>query len=166
MHKMYLESFAAQRTYAPVEGMRIGQIEAIDDSGRILVGCFSNNQEPVEAQLTSSARDKLKNNSAIGKKVLLAFENNDPRLPIIVDTLYSLLDEVTEKDEGLTQGKPKAAVIDGQRITFDAREEIVLKCGDASITLTKAGKVLIKGAYVSSRSSGANRIKGGTVTIN
>jgi hypothetical protein len=34
------------------------------------------------------------------------------------------------------------------------------------LTLTHAGKVLIRGAYVLSRSSGVNRIKGGSVQIN
>ena len=48
---------------------------------------------------------------------------------------------------------------DGKRVTVSADQEIVLKCGDASITLTAAGKVLIRGAYLLSRSSGANRIK-------
>ena len=35
-----------------------------------------------------------------------------------------------------------------------------------NIMLTRAGKVLIRGAYLLSRSSGANRIKGGSVQIN
>jgi hypothetical protein len=47
-----------------------------------------------------------------------------------------------------------------------AKEQLVLRCGKASITLTKEGKVLIQGAYVSSRSSGVNRIKGGSVQLN
>ncbi|MEW5071937.1 hypothetical protein AB1P14_09365, partial [Pseudomonas aeruginosa] len=38
--------------------------------------------------------------------------------------------------------------------------------GKASITLTRAGKVIIRGAYLSSRSTGVNRIKGGSVQIN
>jgi hypothetical protein len=47
-----------------------------------------------------------------------------------------------------------------------AKEQLVLRCGKASITLTKAGKVLIRGEYVQSRSSGVNRIRGGSVQIN
>jgi len=46
------------------------------------------------------------------------------------------------------------------------KDQLVLRCGRASITLTAAGKVLIEGAYVSSRSTGVNRIKGGSVQIN
>ena len=42
----------------------------------------------------------------------------------------------------------------------------MLRCGDASITLTRAGKVLIKENYVLSRSRGCNKIKGAAVDIN
>lgn len=55
---------------------------------------------------------------------------------------------------------------DGERMIVSAKEQLVLRCGKASITLTKAGKVLIKGSYVLSRSSGVNRIKGGSVQLN
>ena len=47
-----------------------------------------------------------------------------------------------------------------------AKDRLVLRCGKASITLTRAGKVLIEGAYVLSRSTGVNRVKGGTVQLN
>ena len=51
-------------------------------------------------------------------------------------------------------------------MNITAEKEIVLKCGKASITLTKAGKVIIRGTYLLNRSSGVNRIKGGSVQIN
>ena len=47
-----------------------------------------------------------------------------------------------------------------------AEREIELRCGKSSLVLTRAGKVLIRGAYLLSRSSGVNRIKGGSVQIN
>jgi hypothetical protein len=58
------------------------------------------------------------------------------------------------------------AELDGERVVLSAEREISLKCGEASITLTAAGKILIRGTYVLTRSSGANRIKGATVEIN
>ena len=65
--------------------------------------------------------------------------------------------QVDESDE---------VTVDGQRITFNAREQIELRCGKASIILTRAGKIIIRGAYLLNRSSGVNRIKGGSVQIN
>jgi hypothetical protein len=59
-----------------------------------------------------------------------------------------------------------SAEVDDQRIVLTAEREIVLRCGEASVTLTRAGKVVIKGTYVLSRSSGYNKIKGAAVDIN
>jgi hypothetical protein len=49
---------------------------------------------------------------------------------------------------------------------MSATDQMVLRCGKASITLTKEGKVIIQGAYVSSHSAGVLRLKGGSVQIN
>lgn len=56
--------------------------------------------------------------------------------------------------------------VDGKRVVIEGQEEIVLSCGESSITLTKAGKILIRGKYLLSRSSGVNRILGGSVQVN
>jgi uncharacterized protein (DUF2345 family) len=56
--------------------------------------------------------------------------------------------------------------IDGKSVSFDAQEEIVLRCGNASITLSKNGKVVIRGAFVESHATGTNRIKGASVKVN
>jgi hypothetical protein len=55
---------------------------------------------------------------------------------------------------------------DGARMMIQAREQLVLRCGNASITMTKAGKIIIEGSYVVSQSKGLNRIRGGSVQIN
>jgi hypothetical protein len=56
--------------------------------------------------------------------------------------------------------------VDGERMVVTAKSELVLRCGKATITLTKEGKVLIEGTFVSSRSSGVQRIKGGAIQLN
>lgn len=58
------------------------------------------------------------------------------------------------------------AVLDGERLTLRADREIELSCGEASIVLTRAGKVILRGQYVLSHSAGVNKIKGGSVQIN
>jgi hypothetical protein len=58
------------------------------------------------------------------------------------------------------------ADIDGRRVKIIARDEIVLECGEASITLRRNGRIIIKGTYVETSSEGTNRIKGGQVRIN
>jgi hypothetical protein len=58
------------------------------------------------------------------------------------------------------------ADVDGRRVKIVARDEIVLECGNASITLRRNGRIIIKGTYVETSSEGTNRIKGGQVRIN
>ena len=153
---------------APVEGMCIGRVVRINESGLVLVDFTGNSSGPIVARTTSTSITKLcGTGNPTGRDVLLAFDNNDPRQPIIVDTMYSLIEEIADPaTTTLEAEKPLNATIDGKRISFDAENEIVLRCGKASITLTKAGKVLIKGDYVLSHSSGENRIRGGSISIN
>lgn len=99
--------------------------------------------------------------SHIGRQIVLMFEGADPSRPIVMGVL--------QQSEGWSLEKRPDQVkvdVDGDRMTVSAKEQLVLRCGAASITLTKAGKVLIKGSYVLSRSSGVNRIKGGSVQLN
>lgn len=111
--------------------------------------------EPVAARsIVPLSEDKL------GDEVLVAFEGGDPRLPYIIGSLW----QPEQPPEALHL--PIEAKVDGEQIVIEGKKEIVLKCGKASIILTRAGKVLIRGAYVLSRSSGVNRIKGGSVQIN
>ena len=97
----------------------------------------------------------------IGQSVLLVFEHGDPLRPVVIGVLRGAT--------GWPDGDKPAQVdvdVDGQRMIVSAKEQLVLRCGKASITLTKAGKVLIEGSYVLSRSTGVNRIKGGSVQLN
>ena len=102
--------------------------------------------------------------SQIGAQVVLMFENSDSRLPIIVGVLQQPIPFMP-----IAEAKPIQQVsvtADDDRFVVSAEREIVLRCGDASITLTRAGKVIIKGNYIVSRSTGYNKIKGAAVDIN
>jgi uncharacterized protein (DUF2345 family) len=58
------------------------------------------------------------------------------------------------------------ARLDGRRVTLEGKDEVTLKCGDASITLRRDGKVILRGAYIETKATGVNRIRGGSVKIN
>jgi len=166
--KVQTETMQIVEGLIPIEGTRIGRIVCIDKSGAVLVDFSGNNSGPIVARTTTSSRvETLRKGNPAGREVLLAFENNNPKLPIIIDTMYSLIEEIAEPATVIFEAdEPQEVTVDGKSITFEAANEIVLKCGKASITLTKAGKILIKGDYVLSHSSGENRIRGGSVSIN
>jgi hypothetical protein len=113
----------------------------------------------------------------LDRPVALLFADGDISKPIIVglihSPLYSLLDNVQEAraespvEEGeVAEAELKAAKVDGESVVIEGKKEVVLKCGDASITLTRSGKILIRGKYLLNRSSGVNRIMGGSVQVN
>jgi hypothetical protein len=133
----------------------------------LLVG-FNNEQIPLvafpgnpeETAITARSTAVLATDD-VGREVALLFEGGDPERPILIGPIRHPV-----KAKEILQENPATAEIDGERIVLSAKNEIVLKCGKASITLTKAGRVLIRGDYVLSRSSGVNRVKGGVVHIN
>ena len=98
----------------------------------------------------------------IGQEVLVVFEEGDVERPIIVGVI-----EPHALQEQPVEGQQAVRVeVDGERHVIEAEREIVLRCGDASITLTRAGKVIIRGSYILSRSTGYNKIKGAAIDIN
>ena len=92
----------------------------------------------------------------LGREAVLMFEDGDARRPIILGLIQT----------GAPGTPLVSAELDGDSLELSAERQIVLRCGEASITLTRAGKVLIRGKYVLSRSSGVNMIKGGIVHLN
>jgi Domain of unknown function (DUF6484) len=98
----------------------------------------------------------------IGSTVVVLFEHNDVRRPIVMGVVQDAgRDAAVHAD-----GDDVVVQRDDERLVLRAEREITLRCGDASITLTRAGKVIIKGRYVVSHSSGCNKIKGAAVEIN
>ena len=138
-------------------GVAIGELVAMTDEGRTPLVIV-----PGQAVSAVRARSVVDLHGAhIGRQVVLAFEDSDPRKPVVMGVL--------REDAGLpleARAGSVAVDADGERMLVTAKEQLVLRCGKASITLTKAGKVLIEGAYVSSRSSGVNRVKGGSIQLN
>jgi hypothetical protein len=72
-----------------------------------------------------------------------------------------------QANKALVLGKIISAQDPATKTTvLEARENLVLKCGKASITLGKNGKILIKGLKISSHAKESNKIKGGSISIN
>ena len=140
---------------SPIEGAIVGSFVGIDAEGSPLVEYEGQiGSTPMVARSTVSI-----DGSPTGTPVVLVFEGGRPERPIVVGLLRQA-----------AQTKPRSREVvgrlDGDTVRLTAEREIVLECGKASITLTRAGKVLIRGAHLLSRSSGVNRIKGGSVQVN
>jgi hypothetical protein len=142
----------------PIHGVIVGELLALADDGTVPLVRFEG--QPGDGALRARSTVDL-HGPHIGQAVVLMFEGGDPARPIVMG--------VVRGAAGWPLPSPPAEVevdADGQRMVISAKEQMVLRCGKASITLTKAGKVLIEGSYVLSRSTGVNRIKGGSVQLN
>jgi len=102
----------------------------------------------------------------VGSGVALAFEEGEPSRPIILGVLQPWATLPADPREPAPVTNSLAPDRNSETLLLTAAREIILSCGKASITLTSAGKLLLRGAYLLSHSSGANRIKGGSVQIN
>lgn len=134
----------------------VGVLVAFADAATPLVVCAGRGGPALAARTTIDLGAEH-----IGAELLLLFEGGDPARPIVIGRLRKAAGWPAK------QTPPQVDVdADGRRLTLSVKEQLVLRCGQASITLTAAGKVLIQGTYVSSRASGVNRIKGGSVQLN
>ena len=150
-------STKASQPATPV-GVVIGELVGMKNEGRTPLVTYS--EQPGPAALTARSVIDLFG-THIGRKVVLMFESGDASKPIVMGVL--------REGEGWPLAEQPGQVevdVDGQRLIVSAKEQLVFKCGKASITLTKAGKVLIQGSYVLTRSTGVNRVKGGSVQLN
>jgi hypothetical protein len=156
------------RAEEDIHGVRTGKIVAIDASGTVTVDFHGNRRGPLPAKITESVRERLEGcHAPQTAEVLLVFEAGDPLKPVIFDLLRQGLTPLEPASIETETGNPdREILIDAAAFDFSAKERIVLRCGKASITLTKAGKIIIRGAYLLNRSSGVNLIKGGSVRIN
>ena len=138
-------------------GHKVGWVVSCDAEGRLLVD-YPGNAGPVEARvLTALAPAALRQAIEQRQQVLLAFEGERPIV------LGVLIDDASTE---LEVAQPSEALVDGRRVVLEGKDEIALRCGASSITLTRNGRVVIRGTYVVAHSRGVHRIKGGSVQIN
>jgi hypothetical protein len=135
----------------------LGWIVECEPGAAPLVDFPGNPRGPTAARLLLAlAAPTLQAAAAARQPVALVFERGDPSLPLIT----GLVQPPTAPSPA-----PEAR-IDGKRVVITGEEVVELRCGEASITLDRSGKLVIRGAYVETRAKGTNRIKGGSVQIN
>ncbi len=134
-----------------IEGVVIGHLLGFDAGVPLVV--FPGN--PLETALRARSLAEL-TSAMVGAEVALLFEGGDPSRPLIVGRIVDP-----------ARKSPTATVIrDGELVQITAQERIELRCGKATIIMEKDGHITIRGTYVTSHASAANRVRGGSVNLN
>lgn len=179
-------SAAASPARPAASAVVVGRLMAGSTPLAPLVEFAGNRAGPLRARATV-ALDRAAVDRAVvtGQGATLVFEDGDPRLPIVTGLVQSSQATTPFQDllvssgsaprpaaapmtspTGLAGRLPLEARLDGERIVLEGKHEVVLKCGEASITLRRDGKMVLRGTYVETYARGVNRIKGGSVKIN
>jgi hypothetical protein len=167
---------ASEREWSP----RIGRLVAGSTPTSPIVDFDGNVDGPIPAQTTLTLNAAILDRAvASGQGAVIVFENGNRLRPILTGLIQaavppSPLQELLMAPRPLPTLTPAPAGeknvvearLDGHRVILEGKHEISLKCGDASITLRRDGKVIVRGAYVETHARGINRIKGGAVKIN
>lgn len=153
------ENGATKEAVGQSEAIFLAIVSAVDDLGRVWIHLGVPSTRPVLARTLRplAAKDR-------GRTAAVVLLQGDPEQPLVLGLVHE--PKVTLGPLEPSEVAAPQAIVDGDRLVLEAAREVVIRCGQASLTLTRAGKVLIRGAYVLSRSSGVNRIKGGSVQIN
>ncbi|MBZ9870523.1 DUF6484 domain-containing protein [Mesorhizobium sp. BR1-1-9] len=135
-----------------IDGVVIGIFLGFDDAASPLV-VFPGN--PEETALPARSLTAL-TSDMIGSEVALLFQEGDPAKPLIVGRVVEPARKIAAPQ----------IVRDGEGVRIIGEERIELRCGKATILMEKDGRIIIRGTYVTSHASAANRIRGGSIDLN
>jgi hypothetical protein len=144
---------SARRKDASVGSVVIGVLVGFDPAGVAEVDYPGNALGALPARSILPLSD-----AQAGREIVLLFEGGDPTRPVVMG--------IVQPPVATPPARRVRATVDGETLTITAEKEIVLRCGEASLILTREGKIQLRGTYLLSRSSGVNRIQGGSIELN
>ena len=103
--------------------------------------------------LVNPRRSGKAEHAPIEREVVLLVDPQQRQPPVLLGYLTPVV-------PGRHDESDIVARVDGRRIELDGRDEIVLRCGEASITLRRNGRIAIRGIDIETRAAGSNRIRG------
>lgn len=144
-------------------GIVTGTLVGRDEQGRPLVACSA-----------TAARTSIPVRSAVvlepdhvGREVVMICQSQEPPQLVVIGVLQPVGQEFALSPPVSAAAPPRVEMeVDGQRREIVAERELVFRCGKSSVTLSRDGKITIRGEEIVSRANGANRIQGGSIQLN
>jgi hypothetical protein len=140
-----------------IASLKRGILRSITKDGWLVVELQTRSKELLKCHwLENGERHSIR--LARGDDVLVAISPEPQERPCVLGRVGRYASS-HEQGEEKQDRNPESLVL-------KADQQIVLSCGDSTITLRHDGKVLITGVDVVSRAARTQRIKGGSVQIN
>ena len=140
-----------QQQMTEVPGVLVGRVTGVDDEGLPIVSTDRGERAVAGVVWMQTAPTWA---DCVGLRVAVAaFEGDERRLLVL----------------GLLDAPPAAAEAPSEvpeTLKVESRRELIIECGKSKIALRADGRIEIRGGHLISRSSGPNKIKGGSVHIN
>jgi hypothetical protein len=149
-----------------LEGARVGRLVSYS-AGLARIDYDGNRAGPLEARVAASLDEtRLVAAAREQQQAVLLFDGADPRRPILLALLHSATPHLDAALSAPLPAGQKVARVDGRRVEIEGAEEVVLRCGKASLTLRRDGRVELRGVNVVSQAAQVQKIRGGKVQIN
>ena len=136
-----------------------GHLEGIDDEGRLLFRPEGAELPRVPVTIGMSASDVVLLKAAQSFQRALVAQTAAAEFVLIGLLRERISTSAAKKGELEVR-------MDGETVQLSAEHQIELKCGKSSLILRRSGRVILKGTYVVTTSSGPVKIKGATVALN
>lgn len=163
---------AASAPCQKIHGVVVGTLVGTTSGGAVLVEFTGAPEAQVIARVATHDPDFTIPAQLVGRKVVLVFEGGEPSRPLILGLVREPVTE-SPANEASTAicadsigASGQSLTVNGRRLLLEGQQEVVLRCGQGSITLRADGSIVVKGTRLLSRASEVNKIRGATVQIN
>jgi hypothetical protein len=140
----------------------IGMLIAMRDGQPVVDFTGNPNSRPIQAIATCHIDP-----THVGRQVALLFAERDMARPIVIGVVRG----------HLTPQHPSVAVpqyasnpmvwgANNNNLVIKGTGQMVFQCGQASLSLTEQGRIIMRGTHIASYSDGVNRIRGAMVEVN
>lgn len=136
-----------------VSGVSVGSVAGVDERGLPVVATAAGEFPAAHVVWTAQTPGW---SECVGLRVAFALLDGDETKPVVLGLL----------DAPPAPPTPASVPKVPESLRVESRRELVIECGKSKIALRADGRIEIRGGHLVSRSSGPNKIKGGSVHIN
>lgn len=136
-----------------IDGVAIGLLMGFEDGSPLVVFAGNDKDHAVPARSLTRLGAEV-----IGKEVALLFEDGNRNRPLIVGQIVDPVRSEQSESVGIQR--------DGDYVRVEGKQRIELRVGKAAILMEADGRITIRGTNVVSHASGANRMRGGSISLN